>query len=95
MAGMYALKRRQKRFHDSHIITKQFKLGDLVLVYTLKIFQSKFSKARQGPFFISSVSSSGAIKVVHCRWQGDANWISGCCVKKYYTPFTTQKMECL
>ena len=45
VAGMYALKRRQKRFHDSHIITKEFKLGDLVLVYTLKQFQSKFSKA--------------------------------------------------
>ncbi|MCO5581475.1 hypothetical protein L7F22_035360 [Adiantum nelumboides] len=44
VAGMYALKRRQKKFHDSHIITKEFELGDLVLVYTLKQFQSKFTK---------------------------------------------------
>ena len=63
MAGMYALKRRQKRFHDSHIITKEFKSGDLVLVYTLKQFQSKFSKAGRGPFVISGVSSSGAVKL--------------------------------
>ena len=25
---MYALKIRQKKFHDHHIITKHFKLGD-------------------------------------------------------------------
>ena len=29
IAGMYALKRRQKQFHDDHIITKRFKVGDL------------------------------------------------------------------
>ncbi len=44
VTGMYALKRRQKLFHDNHILTKQFQLGDLVLVYTLKEFQSKFTK---------------------------------------------------
>ena len=38
VAWIYALKRRQKRFHDGHIITKEVKLGDLVLVYTLKQF---------------------------------------------------------
>ena len=42
--GMYALKRRQKKFHDSHISTKEFKLGDLVLVFTLNQFVSKFTK---------------------------------------------------
>ena len=36
VAGMYALKRRQKKFHDSHVVNKEFKIGDLVLVYTLK-----------------------------------------------------------
>ena len=44
VTGMYALKRRQKQFHDNHILTKHFQLGDLVLVYTLKEFQSKFTK---------------------------------------------------
>ena len=42
--GMYALKRRHKKFHDSHISTKEFKLGDLVLLFTLKQFVSKFTK---------------------------------------------------
>ena len=34
--GMYALKRKQNKFHDSHISTKEFKLGYLVLLFTLK-----------------------------------------------------------
>ena len=90
---MYALKRRQKRFHDSHIITKEFKLGDLVLVYTLKQFQSKFSKAGQGPFFISRVSSTGTVKLSTVDDEEMPNWISGCCVKKYYTQLTTEELE--
>ena len=44
VAGMYVLKRRQKQFHDDHIVTKLFRLGDLVLVYTLKEFAPKFTK---------------------------------------------------
>ena len=34
--GMYTLKRRQKKFHGSHISMKEFKLGDLVILFTLK-----------------------------------------------------------
>ena len=58
---MYALKRRQKQFHDDHIITKQFRLGDLVLVYILKEFATKFTKRGRGPYVISRLSSSGAL----------------------------------
>ena len=61
--GMYALKRRQKKFHDSHISTKEFKLGDLVLLFTLKQFVSKFTKQGQGPYVMSRLSSSGALKL--------------------------------
>ena len=41
VAGMYAQKRRLKKFHDAHIINKEFKKGDLVLAYTLKQHTSK------------------------------------------------------
>ena len=44
VAGMYALKRRQKQFHDHHILTKEFRVGNLVLVFTLKEFEVKFTK---------------------------------------------------
>ena len=44
VAGIYTLKRRQKQFHDHHILTKEFRVGDLVLVFTLKEFEAKFTK---------------------------------------------------
>ena len=92
---MYALKHRQKRFHDSHIITKEFKLGNLVLVYTLKQFQSKFSKAGRGPFVISGVSSSNAVKLSTLDGEEMPNWINGYRVKKYYTLLNIEELECL
>ena len=52
IAGMYALKRRQKKF----LITKHFKLGDLVLVFTIKEFAAKLSKRGKGPYVILGLS---------------------------------------
>ena len=60
---MYALKRRQKQFDDHHIITKCFKLGDLVLVFMVKKFTTKLSKQGKGPYVISGLSASGAVKL--------------------------------
>ena len=75
-------------FHDSHVINKEFKLGDLVLVYTLKQFQAKFTKRGQGPYVISGLSTSGAVKLSTLDGEEMPNRISGCHVKKYYTPLT-------
>ncbi|MCO5549244.1 hypothetical protein L7F22_002711 [Adiantum nelumboides] len=36
IAHIYAQKKKQKQFFDSHLLTKIFKKGDLVLVYSLK-----------------------------------------------------------
>ena len=44
VARMYAQKRRLKKFHDAHIINKEFKIGDSVLTYTLKQHTSKLKK---------------------------------------------------
>ena len=61
VAGMYAQKRRLKKFHDAHIINKEFKKGDLVLAYTLKQHTSKLKKRGMGPFVIHDLSSSGTV----------------------------------
>ena len=50
VVSMYTLKQRQKQFHDHHIITKHFKLGDLVLVSIIKEFGAKLSKQGKGPY---------------------------------------------
>lgn len=36
IAGMYAEKRRRKRWHDKNVRSKEFQVGALVLLYTLK-----------------------------------------------------------
>ena len=90
---MYALKRRQKQFHDDHIITKQFYWGDLVLVYTLKEFATKFTKRGHGPYVISRLSSNGAVKTATLDGQEMPNWISGCRIKKYTMPLTTEQLN--
>ena len=63
IAGIYALKRRKKQFHDHHIITKRFKLGDLVLFFMVKEFAAKLSKHGKGPYIISGLSTSGVVKL--------------------------------
>ena len=93
VAGMYALKRRQKEFHDRHIKTKEFKLGDLVLVYTLKQFKAKLTKRGRGPYVISGLSSSGAVKLSTLDGEEMPNWISGCRIKKYLSPLTQQELN--
>ena len=77
ITSVYALKRRQKQFHDCHIITKHFKLGDLVLVFTLKELVAKLSKRGKGPYVISDLSPSGAIKLSTLEGDEMPNWISG------------------
>ena len=52
VAGMYAQKRRQKKFHYAHIVNKDFQIGDLVLAYTLKKHTSKLKKRGMGPYVI-------------------------------------------
>ena len=56
LVGMYPFKRRQKRFHDQKITSKEFQEGDLVLAYTLKQHTSKLTKRGQGPYVIDSLS---------------------------------------
>ena len=63
IASMYALKTRQKQLHDNYIITKRFKLGDLVLVFIVKELVAKLSKCGKGPYIISCLSTSVAIKL--------------------------------
>ena len=93
VAGMYALKHRQKQFHDDHIVTKLFRLGDLVLVYTLKEFAAKFTKRGGGPYVISRLSSSGAVKIATLEGEEMPNWISGCRIKKYTMPLTIEQLN--
>ncbi|MCO5559629.1 hypothetical protein L7F22_013230 [Adiantum nelumboides] len=93
VAHIYAQKRKQKQFFDSHLLTKIFKKGDLVLVYSLKQHIPKFKKKGNGPFVIEDLSPSGAVKLSTLDGEPMANWISGCRLKKYHLPLTNELLE--
>ncbi|MCO5571124.1 hypothetical protein L7F22_024856 [Adiantum nelumboides] len=93
VAHIYAQKRKRKQFFDSHLLTKIFKKGDLVLVYSLKQHIPKSKKKGNGPFVIEDVSPSGAVKLSTLDREPMANWISGCRLKKYQLPLTNELLE--
>ncbi|XP_075473922.1 uncharacterized protein LOC142504974 [Primulina tabacum] len=59
-------KERTKRAHDKHIIRREFKVGEAVLVYNsrLRLFPGKLKSRWSGPFTIAKVFPSGAV-VLH------------------------------
>ena len=93
VAAMYAQKRRLKKFHDAHIINKEFKKGDLVLAYTLKQHTKKLKKRGMGPYIIHDLSASGAVHLATLDGEPMANWISGCRLKKYHETLTPDILE--
>ena len=82
-----------KEFHDRHVKSKEFQIGDYVLVYTLQQKTKKLKKRGMGPFVINAISSSGANKLASIEGQEMPNWISGCRLKKYYLPLTNDMLE--
>ena len=92
VAGMYAQKRRQKKFHDAHVKNKEFKVGDLVLC-TLKQHTSKLKKCGNGPYVIHDISTSGAIRLATLDGEQMLNWMSGCRLKKYHETLTPDMLE--
>ena len=93
VAAIYAQKRRMKEFHDRHVKSKDFEIGDYVLIYTFKHKTKKLKKRGMEPFVIHSISSSGAIKLATIDGEEMPNWISGCRLKKYYLPLTPNMLE--
>ncbi|XP_075500045.1 uncharacterized protein LOC142538615 [Primulina tabacum] len=59
-------KKRTKRAHDKHIIRREFKVVEAVLVYNsrLRLFPGKVKSRWSGPFTIAKVFPSGAV-VLH------------------------------
>ncbi|PKA47723.1 hypothetical protein AXF42_Ash014500 [Apostasia shenzhenica] len=58
-------KERTKIFHDKHILRKEFKEGEKVLLYDsrLHLFPGKLKSRWTGPFIISQVFSYGAVEI--------------------------------
>nr|XP_016440266.1 PREDICTED: uncharacterized protein LOC107766069 [Nicotiana tabacum] len=58
-------KEMMKIMHDKHILDRNFKSGDLVLLYNsiLRLFPSKLKSRWLGPFRVVKMFLSGAVKI--------------------------------
>jgi len=58
-------KERTKKRHDKHILKKDFKSGDLVLLFNsrLKLFPGKLKSRWSGPFQVRKVYPYGAVEI--------------------------------
>ena len=58
-------KERTKKWHDKHIMKKEFKEGDQVLLFNsrLKLFPGKLKSKWSGPFLVKQVFPHAAIEV--------------------------------
>lgn len=86
IAGMYAKKRRQKRWHDKKVRTKEFQPGDLVLLYTLKLQKRKLKLRRLGPFVINEITNGGAVRLETLEGEPMGTFINGSQLKCFHEP---------
>ncbi|XP_070048919.1 uncharacterized protein [Nicotiana tomentosiformis] len=58
-------KERMKMMHDKHILDRNFKPRDLVLLYNsrLRLFSGKMKSRWLGPFRVVQVFSTGAVEI--------------------------------
>nr|XP_009602356.1 uncharacterized protein LOC104097492 [Nicotiana tomentosiformis] len=58
-------KEKMKMMHDKHILDRNFKPGDLVLLFNsrLRLFPGKLKSRWSGPFRVVQVFSNGAIEI--------------------------------
>jgi len=58
-------KERTKKWHDRRIIKREFREGELVLLFNsrLKLFPRKLRSRWSGPFQVKKVTLSGAVEV--------------------------------
>ncbi|KAL0702240.1 hypothetical protein Bca4012_058362 [Brassica carinata] len=80
-SGIY--KEKTKAFHDRHILKREFKAGDQVLLYNsrLRLFPGKLKSRCSGPFVIKEVRPYGAIVL----WNKDGGdfTVNGQRLKEY------------
>ena len=78
-------KERTKKWHDKRILPKDFKEGDLVLLFNsrLRLFPGKLKSRWSGPFKVVKIFPHGAIEI--CNDKGEVFKVNGQRLKRYVT----------
>jgi hypothetical protein len=79
-------KEREKAYHDMHIKKKEFKQGDLVLVYDSKFIKHprKFITHWIGPYEIAYATEGGAAQLKNLKREWKEGLVNGSRLKLYY-----------
>lgn len=78
-------KAREKAWHDRNIKNKIFKVGDLVLLYDIKIvkFPGKFCMHQLGPYQVKHVTSGGVVQLVKLNGEVFPTLVNGSRMQLY------------
>ncbi|XP_038688847.1 uncharacterized protein LOC119988008 [Tripterygium wilfordii] len=87
-------KERTKKWHDSHIVRKEFKVGQQVLLFNsrLRLFPGKLKSRWSGPFVVTAVFPHGAVEIQH-ETMGTSFKVNGQRLKPYYACFGARYAE--
>ena len=79
-------KERKKAYHDKHIKKKEFKQGDLVLVYENKFLKhlGKFKTHWLGPYEVAYVIEGGVAQLKTLKGEWKEGLVNGSRLKLYY-----------
>jgi hypothetical protein len=79
-------KEREKAYHDRHINKKEFKKGDLVLVYDSKFTKNprKFIMHWLGPYEVAYVTEGGVVYLNTLNGEWKEGLVNGSWLKLYY-----------
>ena len=72
---------------------RNFAVGDLVLLYTLKKNKRKLKKQGLGPYVIHTILNSGAIKLATLDGEEMTTFINRSRLKKFYEPLTQGMLD--
>nr|ACY01934.1 hypothetical protein [Beta vulgaris] len=86
-------KERTKRWHDKKILSREFNIGDKVLLYNsrLKLFPGKLKSRWSGPFSVTNTNKFGSIEVMNAT--GEKFKVNGQRLKLYYTGIPVGSVE--
>ena len=86
-------KERTKKWHDKHILPKNFKEGDLVLLFNsrLRLFPGKLRSRWTGPYVVKKISPHGAVEV----WGENSGIfkVNGHRLKRYTPELPVEKLS--
>ncbi|KAG8634118.1 hypothetical protein MANES_17G014002v8 [Manihot esculenta] len=85
---------KTKATHDSHLLRKQFEVGDKVLLFDsrLKLFPGKLRSRWIGPFIVEHAYPHGAVDIKSIE-TGKIFKVNGHRLKPYYEGFAVQVVE--